>query len=480
MNSPDTMPRVPAGAAPGIWSARHRLTTLGAAGLVFVGAFEALAVTTVMPVVTADLGSRFLYALAFAAPGGAAIIGMVIGGRAADRFGPAKPLLVAIALFGIGLAVAGTAPDMGTLIAGRGLQGFGGGGMGVALYVLVARAFPAALHPRVFAMYAAAWVLPSLVGPALAGAVAEHLHWRWVFLGVLLLPPLGLAAVWPAARRLPSAESGRSEGRSSHTALAIAIAGAVWAIGSLPAWWSVPWGPALVSAAAALLLALTALAVRPLLPTGALRLERGLPSAVLARGLIAAAYFGAEAYLPFMLIEEHGLTPATAGLSLTVAAILWATGSHLQARLDTRLAHAPAILIGAVTVLLSVGSVFAGAALHWPTAAIMAGWAIGGAGMGFTYPRLTSLTLALSPETERGFNSASMSVSESLGPGLLLGLSGIVFTALAGGPAIFSAVLALPVAIAVGGVWAAARVRAEEPAPITESRAAHATGRRAG
>lgn len=186
----------------------------------------------------------------------------------------------------------------------------------------------------------------------------------------------------------------------------------------------------------------------------------GLPSAVLARGLIAAAYFGTEAYLPFMLIEEHGLTPATAGLSLTAAAILWATGSSLQARLDTRLPHPPAVLIGSITVLVPVGAVLAGASFGWPTLVVLAGWALGGAGMGFTYPRLTSLTLALSPDAERGFNSASMSVSESLGPGLALGLSGIVFAALAGGPGMFPGVLALPVAIAVAGVWAAARVRA--------------------
>ena len=41
-----------------------------------------------------------------------------------------------------------------------------------------------ALHGRVFAAFSAAWVIPSLVGPFLAGAVTEYLHWRWVFLGV--------------------------------------------------------------------------------------------------------------------------------------------------------------------------------------------------------------------------------------------------------------------------------------------------------
>jgi MFS family permease len=444
-------------AAARIWSRPHRLTMLGVTGLVFVGAFEAMAVTTVMPVVTADLGGRFLYALAFTAPGGAAIVGMVVAGWATQRLRPLTALVASMGVFGAGLGVAGLAPDMLTLVAGRGLQGLGGGAIGVALYVLIGRAFPAELHPRVFAVYAAAWVLPSLVGPGLAGAVAEHIHWRWVFLGVLLLLPAGLVAIWPAARRLPSPEAGPRASRPLHTALAVVLAGAIWAIGGLSAWWGSPWGPATVPAAAAALLVVTALAVRPLLPPGALRLRRGLPSAVVARGLISAAYFGTEAYLPLILIEQHGLSPAVAGLALTAAALLWAAGSSLQARLDGRMSHSSAIVVGASTVLLSAAAVLAGAGLGWDTLLIMAGWAVGGAGMGFAYPRLTSMTLLLSPEGEEGFTSASMSVSESLAPGLALGLSGVAFTALSGGQAAFPAVLALPVVIALLAVWSASR-----------------------
>ena len=76
---------------------------------------------------------------------------------------------------------------MELLVAGRLLQGFGGGATTVALYVVVARLYPPMLHPRVFAWFAAAWVIPSLIGPAGAGAIAQHLGWRWVFLGVALL-----------------------------------------------------------------------------------------------------------------------------------------------------------------------------------------------------------------------------------------------------------------------------------------------------
>ena len=445
--------------AVGIWSPRHRLTSLGAAGLVSVGAFESLAVTTVMPLVSADLDGRALYSLAFSAAGGAALLGMVLAGRAADRSGPFRPLLVSIAVFAAGLLAAGFAPAMAALVAGRALQGLGAGGMGVAMYVLIARVYPEHLHPKVFGMFATAWVIPALVGPAIAGVVAEQLHWRIVFLGVLALVPIAAAAVWPAGRSAGATPSdANASGARTHAALAFGLAASVVALGVLPAVATTPMAPAVLPAAV-LLLAGTALAVRPLLPAGALRSSRGLPSSVLARGLIAAAYFGTEVYVPLFLIERHGLSAATAGISLTAAAVLWAIGSNLQGRLDRRVPHATAIPVGAGIVLVSVATVLGGVALGWPPVAILAGWAIGGAGMGITYPRLTSLTLSLSAEAQRGFNSAAMSVSEALGPAVLLGLSGTVFVVLEAGGLSFAGAVALAALTAVLGLWAARRVR---------------------
>ena len=58
------------------------------------------------------------------------------------------------------------------------------------------------VRPKLFAAFSAAWVLPALVGPLLAGLVTTHLGWRWVFLGMLPLIVLGLVLLLPALRRL--------------------------------------------------------------------------------------------------------------------------------------------------------------------------------------------------------------------------------------------------------------------------------------
>lgn len=163
----------------GILQVPYALTTVGTWSLVFLAAFESLAVTTIMPIVTADLDGRGLYALAFSSTLAAGVVGMVAFGSWADRRGPAVPLLASVCIFALGLALAGTATAMPVFVAGRFLQGLGAGGETVALYVLVAAVYPAGLHIKIFGAFASAWVLPSLVGPFAAGLVADALSWHW-------------------------------------------------------------------------------------------------------------------------------------------------------------------------------------------------------------------------------------------------------------------------------------------------------------
>ena len=157
----------------GIYSARYVWVTIGTCALVFLAAFESLAVMTIMPLVSADLDGASLYALAFAGPLASGVVGMVVAGNWSDRNGPVAPLITSVAVFIAGLIIAGTAIDMGMLVVGRLVQGLGSGAMNVALYVVVARIYPPGLHAKIFAGFAAAWVIPSLIGPFAAGVVAE-------------------------------------------------------------------------------------------------------------------------------------------------------------------------------------------------------------------------------------------------------------------------------------------------------------------
>ncbi|WEK61617.1 MAG: MFS transporter [Candidatus Microbacterium colombiense] len=432
------------GRTPGILSAAYLWITIGACALVFLGAFESLAVTTVMPVVSADLGGERLYALAFAGPLATGVIGMVTAGNWADRRGPVEPLYTSVVVFVIGLLVAGFAPSMEVLVAGRFAQGLGSGALTVALYVVVARVYPRELLPAIFAGFAAAWVVPSLIGPTVAGAVTELWSWHWVFLGVVVLVLVALLMVVPALRGLSRNDGDASTpwafGRLGWSVLAAVAVLGLNLLGDVPG-----AGPLL--AAVAVVIAL--IAVRPLLPPGTLRARRGLPSVLLVRGLAAAAFFGTQVYIPYLLTDRYGVTPTLAGLSLTGGALAWSVAATVQGRMGARLSSILAVRIGTVLVLVGIALALVTAAFRADAAVIIVAWIIAGTGMGFMSPRTSALTLEMSTPENQGFNSSAMTVADSFGSALALAITGVLFATLASVTDPFTAVFALAGTIAV-------------------------------
>ena len=447
--------------AAGILRGPYLWVTVGTCALVFLAAFESLAVTTIMPLVSRELDGAALYALAFAGPLATGVIGMVAAGNWSDRRGPTAPLYTSVALFVLGLLIAGTSTSMPVLVAGRLVQGLGGGALTVSLYVLVARIYPGALHPKIFAAFSAAWVVPSLVGPFAAGIVAQVFSWHWVFLGVVGLVIPALLMIAPVLRGLDSNPAATpatpwAAGRLGWAALAAA---AVLGL-NLSAGVRVPGIPAASAALAVAAVGVALLAVRPLVPRGTLTARRGLPSVILTRGLASAGFFGAEVYLPYLLIEQYAFSPTFAGLTLTAGALSWAGASAVQGRLGARLPHRRAVSIGALMVLGAVVLALATAALNWPAAVAIAGWISAGGGMGLLYPRLSVMTLALSTKENEGFNSSAMSIADSLGGALALATTGLVFAAFTTTAGSFAGVFGLAAVLAAAAAAVAPRVTA--------------------
>ncbi len=421
--------------------------------LVFFSAFEALAVTTVMPGIARELDGVRLYALSFAAPLASGVVGMVLTGWWSDRRGPAMPVLASVAVFAAGLLVCGLASSMPVLVAGRLLQGLGGGGLTVGLYVVTGLVFPATLQPAVFASFAAAWVLPSLVGPLAAAWVAEAFGWRWVFLGVLALVAAATALVLPAVRSLPPpTRAGPGGGTRASGARRLAWAGvAAITVLSLDVIGDRSWAGSALAAAVVLV------AVRPLVPRHTLLAGRGLPSVTLARGALSAGFFTSEAYLPFVLQERWGWSPGAAGAALAAAGLTWAAASQAQAGLRDRLSDQTAMVAGAGLLALGVAGAFCVVLVHAPAAALVASYGVAAAGMGTGYPRTSVATLAASTDRNRGFNSSALSVADSLGGALALAVSGVLFAANGSFAAVFASsacwgLLALYAATRTGGV----------------------------
>ena len=438
-------------AQPRLLSPAYAATTVGMFALCAFVAFEATAITTVMPTVAAQLDGVGLYALSFAAPLASGVVGMVAAGGWSDRRGPVAPLAVALVLFASGLVVCGLAPTMEVLVGGRVVQGLGGGALTVCLYVLVGLIFPEALRPAIFTSFAAAWVLPTLFGPALAAYVADVLGWRWVFLGVVVLVALAATLIVPSLRGLDARAAGVP---ASRTRLAWAVAAAV-AVLALELLGSRPGAVALLTIAAA---AVVVLALTRLVPAGTLLLHHGLPAVIATRGLLSGAFFCGETYIIFVLQERWGLSAGVAGLALTGVGLSWTAASWVQARMAHSLSDRGAMLIGSALVVGGSVGLTSAVVLHVPAALAVATYVLAGAGMGLAYPRTSVAMLADSGDSDRGFNSSALSIADSLGGALTISASGVAFAVAtrAGGDA-FVAALSLGGVVGALAVLAASR-----------------------
>ena len=414
-----------------IWDGARIWVTLGAVALIFLAAIEALAVTTVMPIVSDALNGDSLYAVAFAGTLATSVIGMVATGAWSDARGPRGALYVAVTLFIIGLLVSGFATTMHQFLVGRLVQGLGTGGQTVALYVVVARLYPAHLHGRVFAAFAAAWVVPSMVGPFLAGAVAEYLDWRWAFLGVAVLTA---AAFLMIAVRLRGVDLGHGEPQDRRALVVRLVLAVVVAVLAVVIGFSADLDPRIgwpLALGAALAIGV---AVLPLLPRRTLRAGVGLPSVVLMRGVAAGAFFAAEAYIPYLLMRKYAFTATWAGVALMLAALAWAGASAVQGRYGERLGNRRITVIGLSGLLIAMLCVLSAALFDVSPLVVILGWAFAGGGMGLLYPRLTVLTLAYSTESNQGFNSSALSISDATGSAVAIALAGLGVATLGGDP----------------------------------------------
>ncbi|WP_431959825.1 MFS transporter [Actinacidiphila sp. bgisy160] len=439
-----------------VLGSRYRALTLAMVSVVLLIAFEATAVGTAMPVAARELDGLPLYAFAFSGYFTTSLFAMVVSGQWCDRTGPLAPLVAGIGAFAAGLVVSGTAQSMWPFVLGRAVQGIGGGLVIVALYVVVGLAYPERLRPAVMAAFAASWVLPSIVGPLVAGTVTEQFGWRWVFLAIPVLVVLPLLIGLPALRRTslqrPPDDRAAPDGRRLRLALAVSAgAGLLQYAGQDLR----PLSLVLAAAGAALVVP----AALRLLPRGTFRAARGLPSVVLLRGVASGTFLGAESFVPLMLVTQRHMSPTLAGLSLAGGGVTWGIGSWIQGRPRLERHRERLVVLG----MFLMAAAIAGAALPlldaapaWSTAAA---WAVGGLGAGLVISSLSVILFKLSPPSEAGANSAALQVSDALSSVVLVAAAGTVFAALGGAGGAFTAVLLPMAAISLAGVGAAARLR---------------------
>jgi predicted MFS family arabinose efflux permease len=271
-------------------------------------------------------------------------------------------------------------------------------------------------------------VLPSVIGPLVSGTVTQHVGWRWVFLSIPVLIVAPLVLMLPQLRGLGAGEAaGKPLDRCRlRLALGLAVGAGLlqYASQRLDLWSLLP------AAAGAALLVPAALR---LLPRGTFRAERGLPTVILLRGIAAGAFISAEAFIPLMLVTQHGYSPTMAGLSLAGGGVFWAVGSWLQGRPFAEPYRLRLVQAGLVAATLAIALVGVAAQPSAPAVLVASAWTLGGCGMGLAIASISVLLFNLSEPEEAGVNSASLQVSDALGNIVCTALGGLLFTSLGTG-----------------------------------------------
>lgn len=468
--------------ADGVWAPGRRRLTAALVLTITLVAFESLAIATVMPVVSDDLGGLGLYGWVFSGFFLGSLLGIVLAGRAADRRGTRLPFAAGLVLFSVGLVVGGAAPSMGVLVAGRVAQGLGAGVIPAVAYATVARTYPPDLRPRVFFIFSTAWVVPGLIGPAAATGIEHALSWRAVFLALLPIVVVAAVMVLPVlSDRVTPAVGARARGGAPPDGgpdddtpdddtpdggappdddrrrdAVVLVAGAALVLGGMGAH------------QLALAVALIVVGVVPaawafvrLVPPGTLRLRPGMPAAVATRGILTFAFFGTDAFVPLAVTDTHDAPTWVGGVALTGATLAWTLGSWLQQRLIVE--HGPRWLVrrglaivglGVLLMIVGVGSV--------PVATIVVAWTVAGLGIGLSYAPISVTVLGTAEPGREGMASASLQLTDVLGVALGTGLVG-VFVALGDGrgwatSSSLTVGFAVTLAVALGGALAAGRL----------------------
>jgi EmrB/QacA subfamily drug resistance transporter len=398
----------------------------------FLSAVNQTIVATALPTIGRDLGDfgnlawviiSYLLSSTVAAP---------LYGKLSDIHGRRAMMLTALGLFIAGSALSAVAPNMGLLIAARTLQGAGGGGITPLVQITIADIVTPRERGHYQAYMGIAWVVAGVLGPALGGVIADHLHWSAIF---WFNVPLGLVAALltgQAMQRLPRHERPHRLdilGAALMTAAATTLLLALTSGGTRVPWLS-PTILGLVAAAALLTLAFAwrlRQAPEPFLPLTVLTnpvMRLGTMATACALGVMT----GFMIYLPLYYQVVHGLSATDAGLALIPVVIFTTPGSMLSGRAMMYLRHykiSPYVGLG--LTIAAVGALAWRPAMPLPAAVVAVG--IIGFGVGTVFPIATVSIQNSVLRHEVGTATGAMNFFRALASALVVAVMGAIVLA---------------------------------------------------
>ncbi|WP_073448057.1 MFS transporter [Streptomyces yunnanensis] len=447
---------------------------------VCLGTFMFLLDTTVLSVALPDIGKELsapLCALQWVANIYTLVLAvlMLTMGALVDRLGARTVYVAGLVVFGIASLVCGLAPNVGVLVAARGVQGIGGAAMAVTTFALIGSVYRGPDMGRAMGVFGAVTGLAAAAGPILGGVLTQYVSWRAVFF--LNLPLVALTV----ALSLRGLATGR-QGAGMRIDLPGMIAFAVCA-GSLThaltlageEGWTSPAALGLLALAALALVVFTRVELRSSAPLLDVRLfSQASFSAVMMCVVASTAAFAALVYTSVWLQSGLGLGPVRAGLALMPLAL----ASFATSLISGRKLHgrSPRAVLAAGLLLSGIGCALqTGLDADSSAGSLAAGLAVTGMGVGLMGPAMGAAVFAALPPERGGMAAGAMTTFRQLGQTLGVAVFGVLFQH--GGAAMSEGLNRVLIAAAAAGIIGSALAYAFGPKPAVQ-KAASVPGRR--
>ena len=412
-----------------LFAGKNAIRSLTLVGGVALHAINVFIATTILPTVVADIGGMDYYAWNTALFVTASILGSALVPKLLSQTGPRNAYLVAALIFATGTLACGLAPSMPAMLAGRVVQGLGGGMMLALSYAMIRIVFDESLWPRAIALVSGMWGVATLVGPAIGGIFAELGVWRAAFWS--LVPVIGIFAIMATLILPKRAGDSENKDRLAWPQL-ILLTTAVLIISAASISPSAVWNMAGVAIAFAVLLLLVLIehkSTKRILPKGTFSLSR-LGALYLTMGFLGGSVTSSEVFVPLFFQVLHNQSPLVAGYLAALMGGSWTLGSIGSsgvsgARVNRVILAAPIMgIAGMITLAILVPP---GSEGHWyDLLPICLAMAIIGFGVGMTWPHLLTRVFKRAEAADQNLASASLTTVQLFTTAMGAALAGMI------------------------------------------------------
>lgn len=394
-----------------------------------LAAMDITIVSTAIPQIVSDLGGFSKFTWVFSIYLLAQTVTIPLYGKLSDMYGRKLILIFGIIIFLIGSATSAMAWDISSLIAFRGIQGLGAGSIMATVNTIAGDIYSVQERAKIQGYLSSIWGVSAILGPALGGALAEFVNWRWIFLINLPVGALSIFFLMAFFKEKVDAEKPIIDYKGAILILFTLAILLIYLLESGQAW---PW----LSWQSIGLLALTIF-----LALWTYRIEKGSAHAIMPMWLwknrtlaftnfamagMGIVMMGPETFLPTFTQASLGLGIIASGFVLASMSIGWPTASALSGRLYLRIGFRETSMIGTVLVFLScIG--FLLIPRPQPIYLIVIQQIVMGAGFGLlSTPSLVG-TQSMVSWQQRGVVTSATVFSRNLGQSLGATLMGAIF-----------------------------------------------------